>query len=317
MQRIDLKLANYKGLKIKKRKLEVKEEEIKKALDYLQGSRAKIITVNRAAKKGDRVEIDFEIRQKEVKTEDGVSKNHPLILGKNRFLPGFENKLEGMKTGQGKEFSLKAPADWPDKRIAGKNLDFKVKMNLVQEIEAPDLNDEFAKSLGQFNSLSDLKKSVEQGLLQEKEIKEKQRIRIELIEKVAQDSEIKVSDILIKEELERIIEEFRANMKSIGLELEKYLEQIKKPIDELKKEWQEQAERRVRISLCLQAIIEQEGIEVSNEEVVERINQDLKQYPNVEEVEKNIDFEKLKEYTKNILKNEKVFELLEKETEII
>ena len=300
---VEVKLGNYKGLKVKKNKLEVKEEEIKKSLDYLQNSRAKIITVNRSCKKGDRVEIDFEIRQGGVKVENGTSKNHPLILGQGHFLPGFEEKLEGMKDNQEKEFSLK-------------NFDIKVKMNLVQERQLPKINDDWAKSLGNFDCLATLKKSIEQGLFQEKEIKEKQRIKIELIEKVAQDSKIQIPDVLVEQELERMLNEFKASITSMGLKFEDYLKQLKKTIEELKKDWQKQAEKRVEIALCLQAIADQENIQVSDEEVKEKINQDLKHYPNVEEVKKNIDLDKLKDYTKAILRNEKVFELLEKEAKI-
>lgn len=316
MKQIELKLGNYKGLKVKKNKLEVKKEEIKKSLDYLQNSRAKIITVNRSCKKGDRVEIDFEIRQGGVKIENSTSKNHPLILGQNRFLPGFEDQLKEMKTDQEKEFSLKVPADWPDKRITNKNLDFKVKMNLVQEREIPSLNDEFAKSLGTFESLTALEESIKEGLLREKEIKEKERIRIELIEKVAQDSKIEIPEVLIEQELEKMTNELKTNITSLGLDFDKYLKEIKKTIEELRKNWQKQAEKRVVIALCLQVIAEKENIEVSDEEIKERINQDLKHYPNTEEVKKNIDLNALKEYAKAILRNEKVFELLEKQAKI-
>lgn len=313
---IPIELANYKGLKVKKNKVKVEEEEIKKSLDYLQNSRAKIITVNKPCKKNDRIEIDFEIRLGGVKIENGTSKNHPLILGQNRFLPGFEEQIQGMKTGQEKEFSLKAPAQWSNPSIANKNLDFKVKVNLIQERDLPAINDDFAKSLGDFDSLAALKKSIEQGLLKEKEIKEKERIRIELIEKVAQDSKTEVPDALVKNELEKMINEFKTSISGIGLDFDKYLKEIKKTIEELRKEWQEQAEKRVAIALCLQAIAEKENIEVSDEKAKEQINQDLKRHPNVEEVKKNIDLNQLKEYTKNILRNEKVFELLEKEAKI-
>lgn len=316
MEQINIKLSNYKGLKIKKNKLEIKEEEIKKALDYLQNSRAKVITVNRPAKQNDLIEIDFEVRQGGVKIENGESKNHPLILGEQRFLPGFEKEIEGMKAGEEKEFSLKAPENWPDKRIANKNMDFKVKMNLVQERELSKINDEFAKSLGEFKSLDALKGSIKEGLMKEKEQKEKERIRIELIEKVAQDSKIDVPDVLIKQELEKMINELKASISSMGLDFDKYLKDLKTTIEDLKKDWQDQAEKRVQIALCLGSIADKENIEVNDEDIKERIDEDLKRYPNAEEVKKNIDLSALKEYTKAIIRNEKVFDLLEREANI-
>jgi len=312
-----MKLGKYKGLKIKKNEIKADDNEINKSLDYLKESRAKIITVNRSAQKGDRIEIDFEVRQDGVKIENGESKNHPLILGQGRFLSGFEDNLERMSAGEEKSFSLKIPFDWPDKRIIGKNLDFKVKMKLVQKRELSDINDEFAKSLGKFESLEELKSSIKDGIMQEKEIKEKQRMRIELIEKVTDDSEVEISAELIEQEKENMLNELKANIAGLGLDFEKYLEQIKKTIEEIKKEWQEQAEKRVKIGLCLNAITEKENIQISDEEAESRINEDLKHYENIKDIKKDVDPIKFKEYYKNILKNEKVFELLEREAEII
>lgn len=313
----EVKLSDYKGLKIIKKEVKIEESELKKSLDYLQSSRAKIVTVDRPAKKGDRVEIDFEIRSKGVKIEDGGSKNHPLILGEGRFLPGFEKEIEGLKAGQEKTFSIKAPENWPDKRIANQKLDFKAKMKLVQKRELPDINDEFAKSLGEFQSLSDLKKSVKEGLMQEKKEKEKERIRIELVEKVAEKSEIEIPETLINEEVEKIINEFKASITNMGLNFDIYLKEIKKTVEEFKKDQRTQAEKRVRIGLCLKEIAKKENIDVSDKEVEAKINEDLKHYPNAEEVKKNIDLNQFKEYTKSILKNKRVFEFLEREAKII
>jgi trigger factor len=315
--KIPIQLADYKGIKVKKNKLKVEKTEVDDSLDYLRRSRAKIITVNRPAEKGNRLEIDFEVRHGGAKIENGTSNNHPLILGEGRFLPGFEKELEGMSAGEEKNFSLKAPKDWPDKRVAEKSLDFKVKMNLVQERQIPELNDEFAKSLGNFASLETLKESVSGGLLGEKEAKEKQRIRIELIEKVAENSKIELPENLIDEELEKMINEFKFSITGLGLDFDKYLQEINKTIPELKKEWKNQAEKRLRIAACLKAIAEKENVEVGDEEVENKINEELKNYPNVEEVKKNIDLKALRVYTKEVLRNEKVLGLLEKEAKII
>lgn len=313
----EIGLANYKGLKIKKKKTEVKDDEVDKSLEYLQKSRVKLVTVNRPAKEGDQVEVDFTTRSSGVKIEGGEGKNHPTILGEGRFIPGFEKELEGMKTGQEKEFSLKVPKDWPQKNLADKNLDFKVKMNLVQQRDLPKLSDEFAKSLGEFKSLAQLKQSVKVGLLQEKELKEKERIRMELIEKVAQDSKMDIPKALIGIELDKMINELRASVGGMGLELDKYLGQIKKTVDELKKEWRGQAEKRARVGLVLQGIAKKEKIEAAEKEIEEKTNETLKHYSSLEEAEKNIDILALKEYAKGVIINEKVFQLLEREAKII
>ena len=313
----EIKLADYKGLKVKKKEIKAEDKEIDDSLKYLQKSRAKLITVNRPAKIGDRIEIDFSTRIGGVEIEGGKSKNHPIILGEGNFIPGFEKELEGMKTGEEKDFIIKAPADWYQKKLANKNLDFSVKINLVQEREIPELSDEFAKSLGNFDSLLNLKKNIAEGILEEKKLKDKERIRMELIEKVALDSEMDIPPALINVELEKMIDELKQHISSFGLDFDVYLSQIKKTIDDLKKEWQDKAKKRVRIGLVLREIAKKEKIDISDSEVLERINETMKNYSGKEkEINKNIDLEALKEYTKNIIINEKAFELLEREANI-
>jgi len=323
-QEIKIELANYKGLKAKKHELKVEEKELNNALKYIQNSRAKLITINEPAQKGNRLEIDFEVRCGGVKVENGESKNHPLILGEEQFLPGFEKELEGMKAGEEKEFSLKVPTDWADKRVADKNLDFKVKMNLVQKREIPEMNDEFAVSLGKFKTFEEFKESVNDGLIQEKEIMEKQRIRIELIEQVADNSKIEAPQELINKELDNMINEFKLSITQFGLDFETYLMQIKSTLDDLKNNWKSQAEKRAKIGLCIKAIADKEKIVPTAQEVEEKMNQELMRYnmkvPPVGGIPTevgNIDLVALKEYTESVIINEKVFELIEREAEIV
>ena len=314
---IKIELANYKKLKATKKNSKIEEKEIESALKYVQNSRTKTVTVNKPAEKGNRIEIDFEVRCGGVKVENGESKNHPLILGEGQFLPGFEKELEGMKAGDEKEFFLKVPDDWADKRVAGKNLDFKVKMNLVQERQVPELNDEFAISLGKFKSLEEFKSSVVDGIKQEKELMDKQRLRIELIEQVADNSKIEVPQKLVDLELENMINEFKLSITQFGLEFETYLTQIKSTLDELKNSWKAQAEKRAKIGLCIKAIADKEGIVPTTQEIEEKMNQELMRYPDIEKVKKDIDLVALKEYTEGVIINEKVFELIEREAEIL
>ncbi len=222
-----------------------------------------------------------------------------------------------MKTGEEKNFSLKVPSDWPQKNLADKNLDFSVKMNLIQEREMPELTNEFAKNLGDFESIDKLKENIKTGLIQEKELAEKERIRMELIEKVADSSKIDIPKVLIEIELEKMVDEFKENIKSMGLDFDNYLKQTHKTIEGLKKDLNGQAEKRVKIGLVLKAIAKKESIEVGDDEVASQVDEMLKRYPDIKEAEKNIDLIALKEYTKNIIKNEKVFALLEREAKII
>ncbi len=313
----EVKLGEYKGLKIKKKKVKVEPKEVEQSLNYLQQSRAKTTTVNRPAKKGDRVQIDFVTRHKDkTKVEGGESKNYALDLGKEKFIPGFEQKLEKMTPGQKKKFSLKVPKTWPQKNLAGKDLDFEVKLNTVQQKELPEISDEFAKGLGGFQSLEQLKENIKQGITQEKQQKEDQRIKMDLVKKAAENAEMEIPQPLIDSELNKMLNELKANVQKMGLEFDKYLQQIKKSAEDLKKEWNSQAKQRVKVALTLNAIANQENIKAGDEEVEQKINQILKNYPNPEEAKKKIDVNALKNYTKNTIRNEKVFQLLEREAKI-
>ena len=334
----EVKLPDYKSaaakVKKEKRDISVSEEEIAKSLEWLQNSRATLITVDRPAMFGDRVEIDFEVRHggvhpvrsqmpeapadppadrtsNGVKIEGGESKNHPFILGQGKFIPGFEDALLGVKAGEEKSFMLVAPPDWREIALAGKPLDFSVKMNLVQERKLPPFSDEFAKNLGGFESLEALKQNIREGLTSEKKDKESQRLHSEIISEIAKSAKIDTPQILVESELDKMFEELKLGVGNMGMKWEDYFLHIKKNQEELRREWQGEAERRVRIAFCLREIANREKIEPTKEEIDARANDFLKQFESVEDAAKKFDPEALREYTRGILRNEKVFDFLE------
>lgn len=311
-----IKLGDWRAVakaaqKEKPKEFKVEEKEIAEALKWLQKSHTKYVTVNRAAKKGDRVEIDFTAKKDGQVIEGGVSKNHPVILGEDHFVSGFEENLLNMKENEEKKFSLVFPSDFQNKDLAGQQIDFEAKMNIVQEAQIPDLTDEFAKSLGNFVDLAALKKSIEEGLVKEKGIKAKDGWRVKVLQDIVKKTDIELPQILIEAELAKMIQELKDSITQIGLDFNVYLQNIKKTEDDLKKEWQQKAEERVRAALILQQIAREEKISVAQEEIEGEINKILAHYPDIELVQKQIDMERLKEYTKGRLENEKVFQLLE------
>ncbi|MEK7082087.1 MAG: trigger factor [Patescibacteria group bacterium] len=310
-----ISLPDYKAIaqkiRAKKEESAVGDEETDKTIRWLCDARTQLVTVARPAQKGDRVEVDFEIRHGGVKIEGGESQNHPLVLGEGRFLPGFEDELAGLKAGQKKEFTLTAPEDWRDKAFAGKALDFSARMNLVQERKIPELTDEFAKGLGDFASAEALKQNVREGLLREKKEKETQRVRALIMEEIAERAEIEVPNVLVAGETEKMLAELKSGAEQMGMQWADYLAHVKKTPEELQNGWQGEAEKRVRIALCLGEIARQEKIKPAEEEITARANQFLAQYQSPDETAKNIDAKQLKEYARGILKNEKVFEFLE------
>lgn len=312
----EVKLPDYQSISKKimegKKDVSVTDEELDKTLLWLRESRAPLVAVDRPAKKDDAVEIDFEVRHGGVKIENGDSRNHPLVIGKGRFIPGFEDELVGMKAGEEKSFSLAAPEEWHEKNLAGKPLEFRVMMKSVQERRISDLTDDFAKSMGNFENVAALHASIKEGMQKEKEDKENQRVRATVIAEIAKNADIEVPEVLVNAELEKMFDELKSNIESMGMKWEDYIGHIKKTPEELAKEWREDALARVRSALCLRAIADKESIEVKEDEIQERANQYLRQFSSTEDAERKIDPDALRDYTIGILRNEKVFQLLEK-----
>lgn len=314
----EVKLPDYKAIAARvlknKQSVQVSDAEVDKTVDWIRESRLQLVAVDRPAQKDDQIEVDFEVRHGGVKIEQGESRNHPIIIGKGKFIPGFEDRLVGMKAGDEKEFTLKAPDTWHEKSLAGKALDFKVMAKSVQERKLPELNDEFAQRLGNFLSVEDLKKSVREGISQEKEEKEKQRIQALVVDEIGTATTIEIPEVLKRSELQKMFAELKSGVEGMGMKWEDYLLHVKKTEKELVDEWGPEAERRVRAALVLREIANREKIDASKEEIEARANQFLRQFKSAEGAEKNIDPGELYEYTKGVLRNEKVFEFLEKMT---
>jgi len=308
----DVKLGDYKKVKGKAEARKVVSEDVDNELKSLQKKRAKYITKEEHASNGDRVEIDFEARINGVKIEGGDSKNHPVTIGNGIFVPGFEEKLVGMKKGDKKEFSIIFPKDYYKKELAEKNVNFHVVMNLVQKVELPELNDEFAKSIGKFENLENLRKSIEEGINVEEKIKAKENIRKRLIKEIVDASKTEIPDVLIDAEKDAMLHELEHNVSHMGVEFDIYLKNVGTTIEKLKSEWSEAAELRVKSNLVIGEIAKQEDIKALANEIEEKTNETLKYYPNENEMRKKIDIEKFKDYIAGTIINEKVFETLEK-----
>ncbi|MFA6096595.1 MAG: trigger factor [Candidatus Paceibacterota bacterium] len=307
----EVRLGDYSKIKGKAEAKKVTSEDVETELKALQKKRAKYITKEEPASKGDRIEIDFESRLNGVKVEGGESKNHPLVLGNGMFVPGFEDNLAGMKKDESKEFNIIFPKDYYKKELAEKNVNFKVTMKLVQKVELPELNDEFAKSIGKFDTLEILKKNIEEGISMEEKMKAKNEIRKKLIDEIVESSKTEIPDVLIESEKDNMIHELEHNVSHMGVEFDIYLKSVNTSIEKLRSEWSEQAEKRVKANLVIGEIAKKEEIKATEQEIEEKANETLRCYPNEEEVRKKIDINKFKDYIAGTIINEKVFELLE------
>lgn len=305
-------IGNLNSLKIKRKQVDVDRKDIEEALDFLASSRSKFNAKNKMAEKGDRLEIDFEVTSDGLPIEGGISKNHPVILGDNKFMPGFEDQLMGLKQGDEKKFSLTAPKDYFNKTIAGKKLDFSVKVITVQEVTKPPINDEFARSLGQFKDLRGLEHNISEGIMEEKRVKERQRLRLEILAGILEKTKIELPKDMIEEKLNEMISGFDNELHSKGMELSLHLAHLNKTQEDLKKDWREEASRQISFALILKKIAKDKGIKPSDEEIQKNTEKMIQTMALRGEIDKeNINLEAIREAVSNDLINEKVFKFLE------
>ncbi len=313
----EIKLPDYKKISkdvVKKREknITVEDKEIEETISQIQNSRAKEVSVKREVKEDDIAEVNFEVRLDGVKIEGGDSKNHPVKIGGGKFIEGFEDNVKGMKAGDEKKFKLKAPKSYFKKELAGKELEFSVKLNNVIEVSLPELNDEFVSSLGNFKTIEDLKKNIRDGMKKEKEAKEKEEFRNSLVGEIAKESRIELPEIMIKKEVDKMLKEMEMGIKQHGLDFETYLLSIKKTEEDLKNDMKPQAELRIKSAMIIEEIAKQEEIKAGDDEVTEKINEILLKYKDLASANNAMDPGRLKAYSQMMIINEKVLNLLEK-----
>jgi len=307
---------------VKKKKVEVSEKELDDNLKYLRRSKAKFTLKTEPSENGDWIEIDYTIKEKD--KDMSPSYKDSFILGEGKLVKGFEEKIVGMKGGEEKDFQL-----FVDKKMA-ENLSrsvnssgsskeetsFHVKMKSVQNMELPSLDDNFAQGLRipgfkeeGFENINALKQTLESNIARQKESEEVQRHRREMLEKIAEKSEIDIPDILIEEQKKKYLENMKKEIsEKLSMDFKGYLEKIKKTEEDILKSFEDPSRSQVKISLILREIQEKEKVEVSEEEVEEEMKKVMKDYQGKEE---DIDREQLKGYTKEVIKQEKTFKLLE------
>lgn len=283
----------------------VDEKEIKNALKYLQKSQAKFSQAGKGAENGDFIEIEYQNKN----INKGKAVKDRFILGERGFMKDFEDNVAGMKAGDEKEFKAKFPNNAPN-NSTGKESNFRVKMLSVQKVELPEINDEFAKSLGMFDGLVALQNNIKEGIIVEKQEVEKQRRWGEILSKIADKIKFALPERMIELEKERLLEDLKNQIaEQFKMPLEEYLETVKKTEEEMKKSLAAEAEKKIKNYLVLKQIGKTENIEASREEVSQEMNKFIRSYTR-EQAEK-IDIGQLKEYTKATIINEKIFQFLE------
>ena len=311
----EVKLGKYKGVEIKKVEYPVTEEDINNEISRMQNQNARTITAEgRAVKDKDIAVIDFEGFVDGKAFEGGKAEKHELEIGSKTFIPGFEDQVIGMNVDEEKDIKVKFPEEYFSKELAGKDATFKVKLHEIKEKKLPELDDEFAKDVSEFNTLEELRNSIKEKKTAENEHKAKHETEDAAIDAVCKETSIDIPSGMIEAETEYMIRDMEQQLSYQGIKLEQYLHFINKTRQELEDGYKEQAEKNVKTRLVLEEIIKEEKIEADEKDIAEKIKEMAKSYGRKEEeLNKN---EALKEYIANSIKTEKAIELIVKEAKI-
>lgn len=311
----EIKLGDYKKIKVEEQEVKVRKKDVEKVLQNLQKKEAKLSPKQGKTEKGDWVEIDFEGSKNGIILEKLKSKNHPVLIGDNALLPDFEKEIIGISAGEEKEFDLKFPEDYNEKDLADEKIHFKVKILKIQKVELPEINDEFIKRIsgGTDKKLEDLKKDIKTALIKQREYEENLRREGEVIKQVTEQAEVEIPRVLIDDEVEQIKKDLVNKLESQGLQFSRYLEHLGKTEGELKEGFKEEAERRIKVSLVLSKIAETENIKVSDEEAeneIKKTEEEATKHRDQGIKKSKIESEEAKSYIKVILRNKKTIKKL-------
>ena len=287
--RPEVKLGKYKGVQVAKVDTTVTDEEVENAVEAERQKNARMVAVtDRAAANGDTAVIDYEGSVDGVPFEGGKAENHSLELGSHSFIDTFEDQIVGHNAGDEFDVNVTFPTEYHAAELAGKPAVFKVKLHEIKVKELPELNDEFAQDVSEFDTLAEYKADVRKHLEVEKENEAKRTKEDEAIAKIIEKSEMEIPEAMIETQCENMVNDFAQRIAQSGLTMEQYMQFSGMTLDKLKEQVRPEAEMRIKSSLVLEQIAKDENIEISDEEVDAEIERMAAQY--------GMEADKLKEY---------------------
>ncbi|MBP2649574.1 MAG: Trigger factor [Firmicutes bacterium] len=264
----EITIGEYKGLKVEKPSTEVDATDIEKQLDNLRNRHAKMVVAENAViDKGDFAVIDFEGFMDGEAFKGGEGKGYPLEIGAGAFIPGFEDQLIGHKAGDEVDVNVTFPAEYQAKDLAGKEALFKVKVTDVKRKEIPELDDDFVKEIGEFNTVEELRADVANNLKKDAEEKAKQKIRSSAVQAAVDNASVDIPEVMVEEHIDNRLRDLDIRLQNSGMNLEKYLEFTKETIESIRNSYRESAINSIKTELLLDAVAKAEGIEVSAEDL--------------------------------------------------
>ncbi|HLC49257.1 MAG TPA: trigger factor [Candidatus Andersenbacteria bacterium] len=307
----EITLADPQKLGVEKRDVSATEDQVNQELKHLAKMRGTLSEVGREAKLSDIATIDFQVKIDGNTIDGGESKNHPVPIGEGRFVSGFEEGLIGAKAGDNKTFPIKFPEDYGKNELQGKQAEVTVHVHSIQERNTPELNDEFAKTVGKFESLTALKEELRKNITDELIAKEQERYLGELAESLMEKSTFGViPSSLIEHEIDRRMEEFTNMLAYQQKTIEQYMVEHNTTLQSMRDTMKESAEKQVRIGLALRKLAKEHNVTVTEKEITEEANKQLEHFATADHAHEEVDPDDLREYVASTLRNTKTLDLL-------
>lgn len=308
----EVKLGQYKDLEVPEKDFNVTDEEMESELKRMQERQGELIAVEDGqVEKGDRVILDFEGFVNGEAFEGGKAERYNLEVGSGQFIPGFEDQLVGMKAEEEKDVNVTFPEEYQAEELAGKDATFKVKLHEIKRMQLPQLDDEFAQDVSEFDTLDELKDDIRNRLKEQKKNEEESYKRNTLVEKAAENAEIDVPDVMVEHEIDHMVQHFQQQLQMQGINLEQYSQFTGQEVSEIREQFREEAGKKVRANLVLDTIAQEENIQVSDDEVEDELKKLAEQMGrDTDEVRRLLQNQGGMDQVKQELKTRKTIDLL-------
>lgn len=262
----EVEVKNYKGIKAVKNVYNVTETMVKSEIEAMLRQNQRIVDVDREAKSGDTVNIDYEGSVDGVAFDGGKADGYDLSLGSNTFIPGFEDQLIGKKAGDECDVNVTFPEEYHAEELKGRAAIFKVKVNTVKEIQLPEADDEFAKDVSEFDTLAELKSDIKKKLREQKTKQSEAELENALVDELLKNTEVEIPAVMISRKVDSMMAEFEQRLAGSGLNLDTYIRYMGTDLESFKKNYEPEAEKQVKTRLALEKVVELENIVVSDED---------------------------------------------------
>lgn len=265
----EVTLGEYKGIQVEKKVDEITDEDVDKEIESMRRRRSRMVDAAEGAevKKGDFVTLDFKGFVDGEAFEGGEGKDHPLEIGSNSFIPGFEDQLVGMKIGEARDVNVTFPEEYHSKELAGKPAKFECTIRSIKERQLPELDDEFAKKVSKFQTIEELRADIRKNLEHAAQQKADNDYNVAVIEKATGNMTADIPAVMIENRVTMMIQEMAMRLEQQGMKIEQYLQYAGVDLNQIREQYKKTAEENVRTDLMLEAVAKAEGIKVEGKDL--------------------------------------------------